>query len=126
MSDTVGLFKYHVDQLSDHSIKNQSINYSKSIVLKKGINIDTLTLKIKKLEVSATLHTTHSYGFAGMFSSNALLEYADCIDVSVSSRVDSMFAYCYNLKTIGGINAPKSNNFSKLFYFCYNLNLRVV
>jgi hypothetical protein len=77
--------------------------------------------KIKKLEVSATLHTTHSYGFGGMFSSNALLEYADCIDVSGSSRVDSMFAYCYNLKTIGGINAPKSNNFSKLFYFCYNL-----
>jgi len=77
--------------------------------------------KIKKLEVSATLHTTHSYGFAGMFSSNALLEYADCIDVSGSSRVDSMFAYCYNLKTIGGINAPKSNNFSRLFYYCYNL-----
>jgi hypothetical protein len=76
---------------------------------------------IRKLEVATPLYTTHSYGFTGMFSSNWYLEYADFIDVSGVNRVDSMFAYCYRLKTIGGLNAPKCSNFSRLFYHCYNL-----
>lgn len=76
---------------------------------------------IRKLEVSTPLYTTHSNGLHGMFNNNHYLEYADYIDVSGVSRMDSMFAYCYRLKTIGGLNTPQATNFNRLFYNCYNL-----
>ena len=106
LSDTVGLFKYNINQLSDHLIKNQFINYSKSIVLKKGINVDTLTLKIKKPK----LWWSNGLG-------DPYLYQLSCKLIN-SNKIISTVKMPIGIRTIELINLPDSIGTS--FYFKLN------
>ena len=106
LSDTVGLFKYNINQLSDHLIKNQSINYSKSIVLKKGINVDTLTLKIKKPK----LWWSNGLGDPYLYQLSCKL--------LNSNKIISTVKMPIGIRTIELINLPDSIGTS--FYFKLN------
>ncbi len=106
LSDTVGLFKYNINQLSDHLIKNQFINYSKSIVLKKGINVDTLTLKIKKPK----LWWSNGLGDPYLYQLSCKL--------LNSNKIISTVKMPIGIRTIELINLPDSIGTS--FYFKLN------